>query len=114
MIGKTIGLDYDDTYTTDPHAWFAAMSKLKENGFTIVGATFRSQDEVINDHTYYELCDAVVFCAGQPKDQTARSFGYNINIWIDDHPDWIHSSWIELYGSAFNETAKPSIWINYD
>lgn len=87
----TIGLDYDDTFTTDPDAWFGAMSLLKRKGFRIVGTTFRYAEEPIEDQRYHRLCDRVIYCARRSKQETAKLEGEEVDIWIDDMPQFVVS-----------------------
>jgi len=48
---RTIGLDYDDTFSTHPTAWWEALSILKIAGFRIIGVTFRNREQAIDcDH----------------------------------------------------------------
>ena len=89
-MAKTIGLDYDDTYTTCPHAWFQAMMLMKANGFRIVGITFRYADtEAIDDLMFHKLCDALIYCGRESKFDHAKANGEEIDIWIDDHPEML-------------------------
>lgn len=84
-----IGLDYDDTFTTNPDAWYGAMMTLKRAGFRIVGATFRYPQEAIVDARFHRLCDTVVYCSRHSKMDVTKAAGELVDIWIDDMPQFI-------------------------
>lgn len=87
-----IGLDYDDTFTTDPHAWAEAMHVLRAAGFTIVGTTFRYEEhEPIKNPLYTQVCDAIIYCNRESKAVHAERAGYKVDIWIDDIPQYVMS-----------------------
>jgi hypothetical protein len=96
-----IGLDYDETFSADPQTWFDAMQVLQNQGHTVIGVTSRNRTQIMSDPMYVELCDCVIFCAGKSKVHVAENFGYKVDVWIDDKPNSIHTSWEEL-GHVFD------------
>lgn len=88
---RTIGLDYDDTFSVHPAAWAHAMAILRQiGGFRILGVTFRNREQEITCPHYHTVCDAIIYTAGKPKHKTAQDLGHVVDIWIDDKPQWIH------------------------
>ena len=109
---KTIGLDYDDTFSADPDGWYEALQILRDRGFSIIGVTFRDSETRITDQRYLSICDAVIYTAGEPKRNVAQEYNYQIDIWIDDKPEWVTQSWESLYGEVFAENLEKLLWIN--
>ena len=106
-----VAIDYDETYTHNPEAWAQVIRTLKEYGYSVIGATLRNRYQTVNDQ-FYRLCDSVIYCAGLAKDDTVTSFGYKINIWIDDKPRYIHSSYEEIHGEKFHvENPQDDLYI---
>lgn len=90
---RTIGLDYDDTFNTNPEVWAAALAVLKQAGFRVVGVTFRNREQAIDCDHYHGVCDEIVYTAGKAKHDTVKALGIEIDIWIDDKPFWIVTGW---------------------
>jgi 5'(3')-deoxyribonucleotidase len=87
---KTIALDYDNTFTTDPEAWEKAMLVLKYSGFRIIGITMRYPEESYDvDMRYGNLCDQIHFTSRKAKMQYCHQNNIRVDIWIDDNPNWL-------------------------
>lgn len=88
---KTIALDYDGTYTADPELWLEFIKKAHERGHKIVCVTMRHPQEIheaLFDPRLKEL--VTVFPTGrEAKKKHMRMKGVQIDIWIDDNPEWI-------------------------
>ena len=85
-----IALDYDDTWTRDPDAWYAAMKIMKAAGHTIYGVTMRYPREATGmDMRYVDVCDKLLFTSREAKWYYTRNKGILIDVWIDDSPHWI-------------------------
>lgn len=82
-------LDYDDTYTRDPDLWLDWVNRALEKGHTVKVVTMRYQYEgVTMDSRLLELVE-VIFTERKAKRIFAKLKGYNVDVWIDDRPDFI-------------------------
>ena len=45
MTKKTIGLDYDGTYTVDPDLWLRFVRQAKDRGHEVICVTMRYPEE---------------------------------------------------------------------
>lgn len=88
MTKKTVALDYDHTFTTDPETWIEITNLLRAAGFRIIGVTMRNPTEVrLMEPSYFEACDDVIFTGRKAKEDYVRTYtGYQVDIWIDDQP----------------------------
>lgn len=87
-----IALDYDSTYTVDPELWDEFIDSAQQKGHNVYVVTMRYD----NPHEARPVREALqnkvegIFFTGR---KAKRSFMYersiNINIWIDDTPDFI-------------------------
>lgn len=90
-----IVLDYDETYTADPHLWDAFISSAKLRGHTLICCTFRFADKMDNFDVERDMQKHginIVYAASHPnKWDAVRHAGYNPEnaIWIDDSPHLI-------------------------
>ena len=85
-----IALDYDDTFTKDPEAWFAAMHYMTLIGHTIIGVTMRYPSEASGmDKRYDAVCDHIYFTCRAAKQFAMAVQGVHVDVWIDDNPKWI-------------------------
>ncbi len=96
-----IGLDYDDTFSTDPEAWSKVARILYGAGYLIIGATLRNRYQVIEDTRYFDVCSHVVYCAGHAKAPLLAALGFPVTVWIDDKPQYITQTYKELTGKVF-------------
>lgn len=96
-----IALDYDDTFTDNPHAWAAVVAQLSVKGYKVVGVTLRNRYMPVCDH-YMSVCDTVVYCAGHSKREVLNRLGYSEVIWIDDNPKYITNSYADINGKRFH------------
>lgn len=102
-----VAIDFDDTYTRDPHAWDEFISMMRTRGHKVYCVTWRSNTasnlaEVgcrLNDKV-----DAIFFTGQQAKSDYMYSIGIRIDVWIDDMP-----MAIDTHGAAYvNSLAKPA------
>ena len=91
MTPLTIALDYDQTYTADCELWHCFISTAIKFGHKIICVSAREN----TPGNRYELTQAlpigipVLLCYGQSKREYAIAAGYNVDIWIDDHPETV-------------------------
>ena len=84
-----IGLDFDDTYTSDPEAWNEFIYNFTSRGHTIYCTTFRFPEQ---SQQVYDSIGKVIgndncyFTAYTAKRQYMQSKGIMIDVWIDDQP----------------------------
>ena len=86
-----IGLDYDDTYTSDKKLWRSVVVLMQEKGYDVRFVTYRFAEP--NGYDNHDIkIDAeclqipIIFCNGVQKDEVCRQLGFFVDIWIDDFP----------------------------
>jgi hypothetical protein len=80
-----IALDYDGTYTADPELWREFIRIAKSRGHEVVCVTMRNVDEAMEPFgasNYY-------FTDRKAKVPAMAEEGIQIDIWIDDKPQWL-------------------------
>jgi hypothetical protein len=98
----TFVLDYDHTFTVNPDMWVELASIIKKHGFTLIGATARNRYEPITDQRYFDICDSVVYCAGNAKQKVLQNFHYPEKlVWIDDDPVYIVYSYSDVHDQMY-------------
>ena len=87
-----LSLDYDDTYTEDPEFWLDFISRCKLRGHKIYCVTMRDDTTAqLIDPRLHQSVTIFATC-GQAKKAYCEARGIRIDIWIDDHPEWIGKS----------------------
>ena len=88
---KTFSLDYDGTYTSDPELWLEFVKLAQARGHRVVCVTMRHLHEIEDGSFDPRLKELVtVFpTSREAKKKHMRKHGVNIDIWIDDVPEWI-------------------------
>ena len=93
-----IALDYDDTYTKDPRLWKKTVRLMKHLGHTVMLVTNRGLTHLPNSiglsteepRTAAALMDIpCILCGPFAKREVMDALGEKIDIWIDDHPEWV-------------------------
>ena len=86
-----IGLDYDDTYTSDKELWRSVVALMQSKGYDVRFVTYRFAEP--NGYDNHDIkIDAeclqipIIFCNGVQKDDVCRQLGFFVDIWIDDFP----------------------------
>lgn len=103
-----IALDFDGTFTADPHLWSLFIFNARNAGHEVRIVTMRCRiKDGINWSAVWSdmptrLHDApceVIWCDGHAKREWCRSIGWEPDIWIDDDPyslvhgsKWAHES----------------------
>ena len=85
----TIAIDFDNTWTADPDAWYAFYVIMRDRGHQVIIATGRSERS--DDMDRFPLPEGmpVIFCGRGYKEPATRAAGYHVHIWIDDLPCFI-------------------------
>uniref|UniRef100_A0AAU6NVH1 Uncharacterized protein n=1 Tax=Escherichia phage 1-6bf TaxID=3117708 RepID=A0AAU6NVH1_9CAUD len=86
-----IGLDYDDTYTSNKKLWRSVVALMQAEGYDVRFVTYRFAEP--NGYDNHDIkIDAeclqipIIFCNGVQKDEVCRQLGFFVDIWIDDFP----------------------------
>ncbi len=88
-----IALDYDRTYTLDPHLWdtFIEISRLRGHKiYTVTARDFNSPEgnhDIIED--LLNKTDGMYFTNGVGKEKFMAARMIKIDVWIDDMPERI-------------------------
>lgn len=84
-------LDFDGTYTLNPPAWQAFIRAVMASGQTVAIVTMRDVDELAA--VYFAVADLgihVFATERKAKKAFMRQHGHEVNVWIDDNPDWLY------------------------
>jgi hypothetical protein len=83
-----IGLDFDDTFTSDPVLWGEFVKAAQLRGHVVFVTTARHLHDL--EEVNKALPDLeIIASAGKPKAWAAKQAGVSIDIWIDDMPEII-------------------------
>ncbi len=78
-----ISVDYDKTYTADPELFAGFIDAAIARGHEVVCITMRRPDEAIT------MPCKVIYTSRRAKAPFAEENNINVNIWIDDSPNWL-------------------------
>lgn len=87
-----IALDFDGTYDVDPELWKGFIRLARSRGHKVFVVTMRYKNSDEENDVRAELGHLVdgIFCTSrQAKKPYMEAQGVNINVWIDDNPNWI-------------------------
>jgi HK97 family phage portal protein len=93
----TISVDFDRTFAADPALWgeFARQSAAAGNRVVMVSRrpdTPENQAEIAETlGDYREAFDAVLLVGERLKDEAARESGVEVDVWVDDSPQFVRS-----------------------
>lgn len=93
----TLSIDFDRTFAADPALWGEFARKAVADGNTVVMVSRRpdtpeNQQEVgetLGD--YREAFAQVLLVGDRLKDEAAREAGIEVDIWVDDSPQFVRS-----------------------
>jgi hypothetical protein len=92
----TFGIDFDGTFAADPELFRCIIKAITNHHHKVVFVTGRdeSRSEEVRDligRTFGSEAShfSIVFAGAKWKKEAAVESGYNINIWIDDNPEYI-------------------------
>ena len=89
-----IAIDYDGTYSVAPELWNQFIKLFQEAGHTIICVTGRTEDLSQPVMNSIGNLVPVIFAGGLPKREACKKRNYEVNIWIDDMPEMITSSYL--------------------
>lgn len=106
VCSLTLAIDFDHTWTADPHGWRAWYDLMVGRGHTVILATGRSGWS--DDMARAELPDdmTIIYCGREMKEHVTRRFGWVVNIWIDDMPGMIQDC--RILGGDLKSENDPS------
>ena len=87
-----IALDYDDTYTLDPEFWdeFVDIAHHAHHEVLIVTARPWAEVHLADIRATQGLLELPIYATGlMGKRAYMNSIGVNVDVWIDDLPEWI-------------------------
>lgn len=93
----TFGVDFDGTFAADPMLFKDIINAIANQGHDVVFVTGRSDDSGFGDEVrdlIYETLGTdklfpIIFAGPEWKRKAALDAGYDVNIWIDDNPEYI-------------------------
>jgi HK97 family phage portal protein len=94
----TISVDFDRTFAADPRLWgeFARQSAAAGNRIVMVSRrpdTPENQAEIAETlGDYHEAFEAVLLVGDRLKDDAARESGIEVDVWIDDSPQFVRAA----------------------
>ena len=85
-----IAIDYDNTYTADPEGWEAFIDLMESRGHKVICVTGRD-DGFFGDPVRKSIGKKipVVFAGSAWKIDAAKKSGWDVNVWIDDSPQYV-------------------------
>lgn len=105
----TISIDFDDTFTADVECWSRVIAELQRHGHTVICVSARR--ETFGNRQQLETAlpagVKVLLSDTTPKRLHAASYGYRVDIWIDDVPEAIPGASDLKWALAFIETGVP-------
>ena len=89
MDNKIIAFDIDGVWTEDPEAFSSIYDFLTARGHTCIIVTGAQQPQGKLDRLNLQF-KVIIVSERQLKSVAARAAGYEVDIWIDDHPEYIN------------------------
>lgn len=88
---QTFGLDFDDTFTADPHLWTIWIQHAQARGHAVFCTTARHNSDGNHEELTRALPPGVIpiFCSSTPKRRMVESAEIRVDLWIDDYPEAI-------------------------
>lgn len=85
------GIDYHGTFARDVVGFRIIVHELVRRGHTCVLVTGIDDGDRYAAEVRRDVADLmpIVFAAGKWKRQAAREAGYEVDVWIDDNPEYI-------------------------
>jgi hypothetical protein len=84
----TIAMDFDDTFTADPHLWTSFIDTAKQRGHRVICVTARHRTDESRQEIKAALPEGVpVYFTemGSKLDYMANQ-GVRVSVWCDDSP----------------------------
>ncbi|HVI42717.1 MAG TPA: hypothetical protein VM577_19085 [Anaerovoracaceae bacterium] len=86
-----IGIDYDGTFSADPEGWSQVIQLMQSRGHKVVCVTGRSDEGEWGEQVKKGINGLIpiVFAGSEWKREAAKAKGWDVNVWIDDNPEYI-------------------------
>lgn len=87
-----IAFDYDGTWTRAPETFRQVVALFQAAGHTCILVTGRMQEHGYGNEVRAAIGDLmpVIFAKhGEWKRDAARAAGYEVDVWIDDRPEYV-------------------------
>jgi hypothetical protein len=84
-----ISLDYDDTFTKDVDFWLEFVKNAQTRGHIVYCITFRYIEECDDLDPRLTALVKIIPTGRKAKRTFASTQGINVDVWIDDQPDFI-------------------------
>jgi hypothetical protein len=97
MRSMTISIDYDRTFAADPKVWGEFAKQASAAGNRVVMISRRPDTEenktevdgVVGE--YSKAFTDILLVGDQMKDEAAKAAGIDVDVWVDDSPQFIRS-----------------------
>jgi hypothetical protein len=89
--GILFGVDFDGTFARDPEGFRLFVRMMRERGHAFVLVTGRSDEGQWGAEVRREVRELmpIVFAADGWKRAAAERAGYRVDVWVDDHPEYV-------------------------
>lgn len=86
----TFGIDFDDTYTSDPELFALFVEAAIMRGHRCVIVTQRASCFEPDLRQVVGAGLEIIYCAGMTKAEGCAAAGVQVDVWMDDYPDAIN------------------------
>ena len=93
----TLSIDFDRTFAADPALWGEFARKAVADGNTVVMVSRRpdtpENQQIVRETLgeYAEYFSQVLLVGEQMKDEAAKAAGIEVDVWVDDSPQFVRS-----------------------
>jgi HK97 family phage portal protein len=100
----TISIDYDRTFSADPKLWGEFAQVAKSQGNSVVMVSRRPDDDANRNEVdaaigaFADAFSTVLLVGDKLKDEAAKEAGLNVDIWVDDSPQYVKKQETETDG----------------
>lgn len=84
-----IGVDFDGTFAADPETFRKVVKTFQDAGHVCVLITNRGKEWGAEVEELVDNLMPIVFAGTSTKRWAAVRAGYDIDVWIDDNPQWV-------------------------
>lgn len=102
----TIAIDYDGTWAADAKLWEMFAEAARARGHQVILITNRTNDFNWGDEVRNageKFVDKVLIAGTSSKRIYAKERGWDVDIWIDDNPQWVNEEGLRFLGPRGDE-----------
>ena len=109
----TLSIDFDRTFAADPQLWGEFARKAVADGNAVVMVSRRPDTEedrqTVTDKLgdYADAFSQVLLVGDRMKDEAAREAGIDVDVWVDDSPQFIKGDSEQLVEAKGHGKGKP-------